>query len=232
MKDNKYNIILMRDDTSVRRYRLRPFWLKFMILLFVLLFIGSGAGGYLSFVFFQEKKETAGLYQHQVQLLDDAQRELKRLRNVKEILDGYNEEELRSFLTGNQQQRQSPSPTVDLTDVFEFQDRNIVGVSNVQARFVRGRMRVQLEVNNLVSDQTVSGRVYLFLVRRDGLMVDLNLQDSDLDFAIARFKRVDTTFDLPDILDQDSIFALRVKANDDQGNTLYSETFPMSHILL
>lgn len=232
MKGNKYNIILMRDDTSVKRYRLSSLWLKLTIFLFLFLIASSLTGGYLAYVFFDEKNELANKYKQDLILLEETERKLKRLQNIEKILASYNEEELRYFLTGRQDRQTEVVPSVDLDDIFGLVDSSVVSISNVQASFVRDRMRVQLEVNNMVSDQTVTGRVYLFLVRRDGMTVDLNLQDTELDFAIARFKRMDTSFELPEVMDQDSVFALRIKANDDDGNTIYSETFPLSHILI
>ncbi len=232
MRGTRYNIILMRDDTSVKRFRLRPFWLKFFIIAFVFLFCSSIAGGYIAYVLYEEKEAISRSYQNKEEMLSESRRELQRLQNVEKMLKSYNELDQSSLLAGSRRKEEAKS-VVDLSGMFGLVDKGMVGISNVQARFVRdNRMRVQFEVNNLQSEGTVSGRVFLFLIRQDGLEIDLGLDDNDLDFAIARFKNVDVTFDLPEAVNEDSIFALRVVARDISGNEIYAETFPFSHIVI
>lgn len=233
MKSNKFNVILMRDDTSVKNFRLSTFWIKLLLLIFVLLIIASGTGIYLSYVFYEEKSEMALLYERKAESLNEAERELKRLQNVEKMFESYNEDQLRSLLiVQRQEEHQESTSAVDLGDILEPLDKNIVSVSNVQARFVQGRMRVQLEVNNLAGNETVSGRIHIFLIRNDGTTIDLNLEDRELYYAIARFKKIDTTFSLPEEVDQESIFALRIKARDEEGSTVYSDVFLISSILV
>lgn len=232
-KANKYNVILMRDDTSVKNFRLSPFWIKFLLLFFVFLLVTSGAGLYYSYIFFMEKKVIAQLYEDRMETFEEMQRELKRLRNVEQTFESYNEEELRSFLSAQRREEiDLPDNEVELDDIFSPVDQNIVGVANVQASLTQDKMRVQLEVNNMEGEGTVSGRIYLFLIQNDGTMIELDLEDDDLYYSIARFKRVDTTFDLPGGVDQESLFALRVSARDDNQELIYSQTYPLSKILL
>ncbi len=232
-KANKYNVILMRDDTSVKNFRLSPFWIKFLLLFFVFLLVTSGAGLYYSYIFFMEKKVIAQLYEDRMETFEEMQRELKRLRNVEQTFESYNEEELRSFLSAQRREEiDLPDNEVELDDIFSPVDQNIVGVANVQASLTQDKMRVQLEVNNMEGEGTVSGRIYLFLIKNDGTLIELDLEDNDLYYSIARFKRVDTTFDLPGGVDQESLFALRVSARDDNQELIYSQTYPLSKILL
>lgn len=223
----------MRDDTSVKNFRLSPFWIKFLLLFFVFLLVTSGAGLYYSYIFFMEKKVIAQLYEDRMETFEEMQRELKRLRNVEQTFESYNEEELRSFLSAQRREEiDLPDNEVELDDIFSPVDQNIVGVANVQASLTQDKMRVQLEVNNMEGEGTVSGRIYLFLIQNDGTMIELDLEDDDLYYSIARFKRVDTTFDLPGGVDQESLFALRVSARDDNQELIYSQTYPLSKILL
>ncbi|MFO7728196.1 MAG: hypothetical protein R6X11_07690 [Desulfonatronovibrio sp.] len=232
-KAKKYNVILMRDDTSVKNFRLRPFWIKFLLLFFVFLLVTSGTGLYYSYVFYKEKKKISQLYEDRMEAFEETQRELKRLRNVERTFKSYNEEELRSFLsTQRLEEDDSPDSEVELDDIFAPVDQNIVGVANVQASIAGDKMRVQLEVNNMEGEGTISGRIYLFLIQNDGTLIELDLEDSDLYYSIARFKRVDTTFALPDGVDQESLFALRVTARDDEQELIFSQTYPLNKILL
>lgn len=236
MKSNKaykYNVILMRDDTSVKNFRLSPFWIKFLAFFLVFLVVTSGAGLYYSYVFFEEKKEITHLYEDRMETFEEMQRELKRLRNVEQTFESYNEEELRSFLSAQSlEENDSSDSEVELDDIFAPVDQDIVGVANVQASMDQDKMRVQLEVNNMEGEGTISGRIYFFLIQNDGTLIELDLEDNDLYYSIARFKRVDTTFDLPDGAELESLFALRITARDDNQELIFSQTYPLTRILL
>ncbi|EFI33975.1 hypothetical protein Dthio_PD1314 [Desulfonatronospira thiodismutans ASO3-1] len=225
----KYSVILMRDDTSVRKFRIRPFWIKFFIALFFLAVTAAALGGYFTITFYQEKRHVREDLQVVSKNLEQTAEELEKKRNIQKIFETYESQDLHSFLTVNDTRR-NIVPPVDLVEVFEYKDRGIVGVDNVQAGFNGDRMRVRLDVNNMAEGETISGRIFLHLVRRDGQQVDLDLDHDDLDYAISRFKNVDVTFELPEELSPESIFALRVKARDDDRRLLYSETFPLSQI--
>jgi len=225
----KYSVILMRDDTSVRRFRIRPFWIKSFLALFFLAVTVAALGGYFSVIFYQDKEELRTDLEVLSKNLEQTAEELEKKRNIQKIFETYDSEDLHSFLTVNGSRR-NLAPAVDLNEVFQYEDRGIVGVDNVQASFNRERMRVRFDVNNLAEGETISGRIFLHLVRRDGGQVNLELDHDDLDYAISRFKNVDVTFELPDELSPENIFALRVKARDDDRRLLYSETFPLSRI--
>ena len=45
-KSTSYSILFLRDDSKVVRFRLRPFWIKFLALLFLVFSGASGAAGY------------------------------------------------------------------------------------------------------------------------------------------------------------------------------------------
>lgn len=238
MKSNRYYVIFMRDDTSVRSFRLSPLWIKLLFIFFLLLIIISMTGTYYSVVFFQEKKQAASLYQLKVESFEQMKKGLERLQNVEIILENYNEFELRSFLMNQQQQRREqvteiPATDVDLRLILDPVDMDIVGVSNVRVSFVhKSRMRVQMEVNNMQGKGNVSGAVSLCLIMNNGEIMDLDLEGSDLRYSIARFRTMDNTFDLPGSLGKESIFALQVTAKNDENNTVYSRAFPISSILI
>jgi hypothetical protein len=239
MKRDKYNVIFMRDRTSIKSFRLSPFWIKFFISFFLLLFLVSIAGTYCSIVFFQEKMELSRLYGQKAEALHGAQKELERMENINNMIKSSKEDELRSFLRAQPGPiaRQEPEqadevPEIDLRDIFEPVDLDIVGISNVQARFTQNGMRVQLEVNNMGAEDTVSGQVFLLLVGNDGLVTDPQSIEGSLYYKISHFKQIDITFELPEGMEQDSLFALRIDARDDEGTLVYSDSFPLAGILI
>lgn len=235
MKSDKYDVILMRDHSSVKRFRLNGLWIKLFVLFFVILLAASIAGGYYSFVFLGEKREMAHLYEGKAESLLKVERELKRLQNVQEMYESYREDELKTLLAGqlqHNQEKMSHYQAVDLRAILDPVDMNIVKVSNVQARFVNNKMQVRLEVNNMAGNGKVSGRVFLHLISNCGVMRDISIDDSDLNYVIARFRTMEAAFELPGDMDEESIFALRIRAVDDHGNTVYSKVFPLSSILI
>ncbi len=229
MKDSKYSVILMRDDSRPKRFRLHPSWIVFALAMVLVLLITSATGIYLSLVFYDQKKEAQSAYEQTRILLQETSRELEKRENLQKIFDAYDRVDLHSFLAGKMPES---CTGVDLPALFEHKDKNLVKITNVQAEFIEGGMQVRLDVNNLAEEDSISGRVHLYLIRRDGLIIDLDLDHADLDFAITRFKNIDITFNLPQILEPGEIFALRIKAIDDQNNLLYGETFPMYQILV
>ena len=229
MKDSKYSVILMRDDARPKRFRLHPSWIMTALGVNLVLLIVCAAGIYLSLVFHDQKKEYQAAYEQTSKLLQETSRELEKRENFQKIFDAYDRVDLHSFLAGKMPEGRMQ---VDLPALFEHEDKNLVKITNVQAEFVEVGMQVRLDVNNLAEEESISGRVHLHLIRRDGLIMDLDLDHSDLDFAITRFKNIDITFNLPQILDPEEIFALRIKARDDQNNLLYAETYPMYRILV
>jgi len=233
VKGKKYSVILMHDDASVKKFRLRPFWIKSWIALFMVLVVISAGGIYFSWIFFQEKQEKQAAYQEKAALLEETQQELKELRDVQKLFQSFMDPDLESYMETGDFDRDRVPPGLDLNRLFQYEDRDIVDVSNVQARFVdEDIMRVELDVNNMLDGETVSGRVYLYLISRQGLKLDLDLDHPELNYVISRFKPVDVTFELPRELTRDDIFALRVQLKDDDGTQVYSETFPLTHILV
>ena len=239
MKRDKYNVIFMRDRTSIKSFRLNPFWIKFIIFFFLILLLVSVAGSYYSLVFFQEKKELSSLYERKAQALYDTQKELERLDNINKMIKSSKEDELRSFtraqpgpIATHKPEEAEVVPEIDLREIFEPVDLDIVSIANVQARIIQNRMRVQLEVNSLESGGPISGRVFLILVAYDGSVADLQLQDRDLYYRINNFKQMDTIFELPEGLDQETLFALRIDVRDDGDNLIYSRSFAINDILV
>jgi len=227
----KYSVILMRDDSSVKRFRLRPFWIRFFIALFVVMAITSVAGIYLCVSFFHEKNEAKLANEQKAAMLEEAGRELEKRKNIQQIMDTYDTSDLHALLTGNDRENSGKrSPAVDLGHLFVYQDMELVEVNNVRAGFVQDSMRVELDVNNKAGGEMISGQVFLDLIRRDATLVEV--EHDDLEFSISRFRSLEAVFNLPQGVTAEDIFALRIRVEDEQGNRIYAETLPLSLILV
>jgi len=227
----KYNVIFMRDDAPVKRWRISSWCIKLFIFIQIVLVVISILGTYMAVKFFQEKEKLHLSLMQTSKLLNDTKFKLKRLENVQKILDSYNSEQLQTLLV-NQKFNTPSMPPIDLNEIFQSVDLHLVGIENIQARYFKNKMQVQFEVNNLTSSRTVKGRVDLCLIGRDGLEVDININDKNLHFEINRFKRIKATFILPKSLPRSEIFALRLKITDKTGKLIFCETYPLAHILV
>ncbi len=98
MGNTKYNVLFMRDDDTVKRYRLSPFWLRVLFWVVFMLAVCAGAGAWAGYTFWSENDQ---LKQEKIELqkaLNDASVQLERLENVNKILDSYDPNELQSLL--------------------------------------------------------------------------------------------------------------------------------------
>lgn len=230
---SKYNIILMRDDRPVRRLRFKPIWLRFLFYGLCLLVVIAAGGGYFSYNFWQEnvalQKSNAELNNK----LEHKDTQLKRLQNMQKTFEAYEQKDSRDLLASLQTERSTTdsSMPVDLKEVFNHVDLERIGVENMQARFVGKRLQLQFEINNLVGDDALSGMIRSSLVTRQGKVIEMDIQDSDLDFKIQNFKRIKTSLPIPEDLDKKEVFGIRIIIKNEQKTTIFSETYPLSHII-
>lgn len=229
---SKYNIIFMRDDRPVRRLRFKPFWLKAFVYLQVILLAIAALGGYAGYNFWQENK---ALKKSNAELNTELQRnqvELKRLQNMKKTLESYEQEDPKSLLASLESDINADhSMSVNLKDLFKYVDMGRIGVDNMQSRFVGERLELQFEINNLVGDTALSGMIRSSLITNQGNVIELDLEDSDLDFKIQNFKRIKTSLPISGELGKEDIFGIRIIIKNDQDTTIFRETYPLSHIM-
>jgi len=241
MSKAKFNVLMMRDNSPVKRFRLSPVWLKFGLYLFLLLIVSAVAGGYFGMRYWEENRslhEELGSVQRE---LREARIELERLQNIDKILKSNDPNELQA-LFGNvvatpAKDRPAPAPTpppppkVNLSQVFQRVDLQQVKVDNLQAKIMGSSMRVTFNLNNLQTEESVTGRADLELVTNTGKDADLNLNKNDLVFQIQRFKQISTTFALPASVPASDVFGIRLEIRKPTGQVIFSETYPLSTIM-
>lgn len=232
MKPAKYNVLFMRDDHRVKRFRFKLGWIKFFIIFQVLLLILAVGGSYFSVVFFLENRDLDARLTSLQQDLSETRSELKRLENVREILNSFDEKEISTALQARGNSTTSGPSGFNLEDIFSPVDKHVVAVDHLQARVDKSGIRLRFELNNLLDDRKVVGRVKISLVGRDGTVVDLDVQDDDLNFEINHFKKVRTSFDFHDLVQREELFAIRLTITNKNQQVIYSETFPLSDIIV
>lgn len=233
MSDSKYSVLFMRDDRDVTRYRVSPFWLKMFIFTQIFLFLCAAGGIYMGVRGFKINAELQSENKSLEQRLVDAEVRLERLGNMEKILQSYDPAELQSLLSAatTEVEQQKEQVTVDLNKVFTRVDTQQVGVENLQAKMSGRKIAISFELNNLQTAKAVVGQAFLSFVKKDGSSVDAKTNQRDLSFQIQRFKRIQTTFLLPDGLDQKDLFGVRLEIKGKNGDVIFAETYPLYHIL-
>lgn len=98
MTDEKYSLLLMRDDCRVRRLRVSPLALRLLTISLVLLPLLAGFGVWAGFSFWQANRALVNQNQSLDRELKEARVELERLSNLESLLRNSDPEELRSLL--------------------------------------------------------------------------------------------------------------------------------------
>ncbi|MEW5772780.1 MAG: hypothetical protein AB1916_04580 [Thermodesulfobacteriota bacterium] len=239
MSDSKFNVIFMRDNSPVRRYRVSPAIIKFAaygLVLLVLLACGGVAAGYNFW------RDNAALRQDKNSLerqLREANMELERLQNVDKILKSNDPEELQTLLgsmsppserKGKKEEGKPSAPTpppVDLKKLFDRVDTRQASVENFTARLNGDNMILSFSLNNLLGSEMLTGAAQVSLILVDGALVPVTVKEADMTFQIQRFKQITTTFALPKDVASDRLFGLRLMLKNPQGQTIFSETLPI-----
>ncbi|WP_147822360.1 hypothetical protein [Salidesulfovibrio onnuriiensis] len=234
MSNSKYSVLFMRDDTDVRRFRLSPFWMRLFFFSQIFLLLCAGGGMYMGMRGWWQNAELLAQKKRLEQRLVDAEVRLERLGNMEKILQSYDPKELQALLTT----ATSPStteevqqPEVNLKTVFTRVDTRQVGVENLQARIAGSKVSLSFELNNMQTTKSMAGVVDLSLVSKDGTVRQLETNKNDLTFQIQRFKRIRTSFSLPDGMKKEDIFGLRLGIRDNDGQVIFQETYPLYNIM-
>lgn len=241
MSKAKYNVLMMRDNTPVKRYRVAPIWLKLALYSLLLLIAAAGAGGYFGFNFWKENQALNAQIEGAERELRESRIELERLQNIDQILKSNDPEELQTLFgvpapAPAPAQPSAPSPPppppVDLSKVFSKTDMQQVRVDNLQAK-IKGDKNVQVafNLNNLQTADTISGVATLAVVTNRGKDMLPQLNKNDLFFQIQRFKQITTSFRLPGALVRSDVFGLRLVIKNNSGQVIFSDVFPLANIL-
>jgi hypothetical protein len=127
--------------------------------------------------------------------------------------------------------KQEPREEIDLNKIFARFNSRQVGVENMQAKIVKRKVSLSFELNNLQASKSMAGQATISIVKKDGTAVSAKINKSDLAFQIQRFKRMQTSFILPDGLDAKNLFGLRLQIKGKDGDVVFAETYSFYSIL-
>lgn len=232
MRDSKYSILFMRDDTDVRRFRVSPFWLRGYIIAQVVLVVIASASLWLGITSFSDnaalRSEKADLSKR----LEDAELRLSTLGNMEKILEAYDKNELQALLSATPDEGEDSSQkAVDLAAIFTPINPGLIQVEEIKATLEGNSLTVNFKIENPKPDSVLSGVADLAMIATDGSIFPLDTKASDLAFQIQRRKFARTSVELPEGVNKDNAFGLRISIKRSDGKVIFSETYPLYHIL-
>jgi len=225
MKNASYSVLFMRDDADVKTLRVSPRRLR------LLLWISVGLGivvliglivGLRSFVGYR------GLLNERRDLevqLAEAQVNLERLGNLDKLQKG-DAATPPAKDSGKGQADKSAQP---LSRAFSKINAGTIAVENFRAQLSGATLATTFDLNNRAQDSATGG-ISLFLLRNDGTLTELAVQNSsDLTFQIQRFKRISTTANAPEGLTRKEALGLRVEIKNSNGEVILGETYALGN---
>jgi hypothetical protein len=235
MSSKKFSILIMRDDSNVRRLRFHPVVFKIVVYFLILLVICAGVGIYGGLYFWKENRGMSSELRKMQRTITAHQMELKRLRNIELLLEEDSNEDMTSIVvaSGQQQANQTDEPPINLKKVLGTIDKRILIANNVQVRLSKDSMNISFDINKRNQDdrEILKGDVKLHLVTVNG---DLHRLDSEKEmfFELRRMKQYRVRVTIPESYSKNDIFGIRITINHPQHRPVFSETFPLSDVLL
>ena len=259
--EDKYSVLLMRDNSSVRRFRLSPFMLKMGLYSLLLLILATGVCAYAAYTYWRESSQLLAERQAYERQLLETQVKLERLQNVERILTSNNPEELRSMFGLAKEEEPAPAPVepavqeepeppqppaeepapamvenpTDLADLLGVVDLGQAQMGNI--RLVRDEneptaFHLTFDLSNKgPEDEPLTGRGQVLLITNTGRKLPADISRSDLSFQIQRFKSMSALFQLPEGVVFDELYAVKLIINDAQGRTILSAVLPLAGLL-
>ncbi|CCO23522.1 hypothetical protein [Maridesulfovibrio hydrothermalis] len=230
----KYNVLFMRDNDTVKRYRLSPFWLQLLFWFVILLGICAVGGAWAGYTFWDQNTV---LRQEKIELqknLNAASVQLERLENVNKILDSYDPNELQLLLAAvpvEEKRVETTAQTVDLNKLLFYKNLMRAGVENVKLRKSGGSLALSFDLNNLQTSSALSGFARVELIENNGSGLSVKANSNDMSFHIQRFKVVRTRFALPSSVDFKDLYGIRLMISTNKDELIFSEVYPLSRVL-
>ncbi|WP_154653462.1 hypothetical protein [Halodesulfovibrio aestuarii] len=228
----KYSVLIMRDDTNVRRYRVSSSSLRMLLVVLFCVVLVAACGIFTSFSLWE--KNTALMNErHGVQKeLRDLKVYVERLENIEQILQSNDPEELQALFSSMSVSASTElPPPIDLSSILKIVDTNLVEVSNLKLqKATGGNLRLSLKLDNKNAKGTIRGTITLSFISREGKVVVIDANDKDMDFSINRFKRIVTTFAVPEAMLFSEVYALQLTISKNK-TTLLQRIYPIKELM-
>lgn len=235
--EGKYNVIFMRDDQRVRRFRFSPGWVKALAYLLLVLVVCAVAGIWGGLTFWKANRSLIKERVDLQQRLDEAKVRLERLENVEKILLSNDPDELQSLFGAvtvdrppkeAREAREADRPEAAARPGPDRIDTGKVKVENVRLKRTDRDMTLSFQLTSLNTAKALNGRAIIELVKTDGGAVAVEANPADTGFKIQSYKEMTAAFVLPAGLSPDSLLGVRLSIKTSDGLVVFSETYALS----
>jgi hypothetical protein len=244
MEKGKLTILFIRDDSTVRRFRIRPVWVKLMVYLFLLALVLAAASSYGAYALWNKYAKLRDSHNQLEMDYHEMQVDLERLQNMEKLRQTriQTDKALREAnatkpeklpMEAGAPSKPSRLDENELAARFPPLDKDLIEVDNLIAKTTNDNsLRVTFDIKNVdEKDRPLSGWVNLSLLTWRGDKLPLDINRSNLSFRIQWFKSMKTTFPLPKGQDLKDIYALRVTVINKAKKPILQETYPLDQLL-
>ena len=243
----RIDILILRDASSVGRYRL-PVWLMRLLVFAPIVFLLLlGATVAVAYHLHQDNKALTDRTRVLRQEIDAAGEGLMRLENLERTLRSKDLTELETLLgsynadnpgwwkprvverkdTAPASPAEAAKERPDLSKVLARVDANQAGVDNLKFKFDNRRLTLGIDLSNVTPQTGLAGKVEVALVGNDGTVWPLKADKDELSFQIQRFKQIATNLSLPAKLDPRDMYGLRLVIVDSAGKAVFAQVYPL-----
>lgn len=236
MSPKSYNIILMRDDAHVRRFRLKAIWFKVSAYLAVCILLAAAFSIWAALTLWSGNKALRKDIDALQETAHENAVELQRLQNMelmlKKVADPLGEHTVLETLTQGVAPEAPGSPSdVDLNAMLAEKNTGRAKVEKVSLRQGQHHWTLSFELSNPDKDNALEGLYLIQVVATNGTHHNVTLDKEQVHFRIQRFKKIEMEFSLPPSLQQEDIFGVRLVIDELGGATVFSKAWQLSSIL-
>lgn len=233
----KYSVLLMRDDQHVKRFRIGQQWLRFGLCLLVTVFLVAAGGLYVGYDLWTKNKELIAETKRLDTELQEQLRKLARLEEYEKYLENNDPAQIQAMAAAENgdTEEDEPAGPLDLAELLASVDVDRADVQDfsLTRRDEGDGLNLSFDLHNSDTGTPLVGRLEVTILGGDGREVDSELQGDDLDFQIENFKTMEAAVIVPEGMQVESLFGLRLSIVDqDTGEVLYSKVYyPLGQLL-
>ncbi|MFW6324639.1 MAG: hypothetical protein ACOC0U_06190 [Desulfovibrionales bacterium] len=232
MRKSRYTLLFIRNDSSIRRFRLTPFFLLLTVLGSILLMsiaVGGSYVGYLFWVKYHSLRESQDRLQKQ---LVQKESRLNRLENLEKFLHSFDPEKLEVLLGMNSGSSpgEANKPAEKEAPAYVDVDRGVVRLSNLDVSSEGENIRLAFRILTVDQGTPTSGRMRVQLIGQEGtaIAVKTDAVHGGTSYRIRRFKDMDLKVPLPVGSSMKDIAFVRLLALDEKETLVLSKTVELN----
>lgn len=246
----KVSILVMREDAGVKRLKLSPGMIRFVLWFLFCLIVAAGLAGYAAYYFWGAVSEVQAENAAISEEISASKDRLVKLANLESILESGDQTELSTLLgsynadavslincgekkseepkTAPEAAQEKECPKLDLRSIFDKVDLNLAGVDNFKASIDNKQLRISFDLSNVSPQTALSGDAECMLLTNDGELTQLKTRREDLNFQIQRFKQVTASSPLPPKVEITDIYGVKMIIKGSDNTVIFSNIYPIA----